>query len=86
MSCFKDHDLNPKSCEVYKFEQRCIRYAAREQISVGQARKYATKLIGDFITAGAKKAEQLSDEAKEKGQQYVVNYEQIKFPSWHQEN
>lgn len=86
MSCFKDHDLNPKSCEVYKFEQKCIRYAASEQISVGQARKYATKLIGEFVHEVALQGAQFAIEAAEKGQQYVINYEHFKFPSWYQEN
>lgn len=53
VNCFKAHDLNPRSCEIYKLDQKCIRYASKAQISVAQVRRYAAEQIYEFVKESA---------------------------------
>lgn len=81
VNCFKDHELNPRSCEIYKFEQECIRYASKAQISVAQARRYATKQIYEFVIETAKEQSLAQLMREEKGET-VESCKEVAFPDW----
>lgn len=75
VNCFKQHELIPRKCPIYKFEQNVIRYAAREQISVSAARKYGMKQITEYIEKVANKP---SSAAAVAANEEIV----IEEPSW----
>lgn len=81
VNCFQAHDLNPRSCEIYKLEQECIRYATKAQISVAQARRYATKQIFEFVTKTAEEQTLAQIVMEEKGETGEVRKE-VEFPVW----
>lgn len=82
VNCFKAHELNPRSCDIFKFEQECIRYATKAQISVAQARRYATKQILEFATNTAKEQTSAQLMREEKGETGEVTKE-IQYPAWY---
>lgn len=55
VNCLGDHDMNPRSCPVYKFEANCIRYATIEQVPVAAARKFALVKIRDHTVNALQK-------------------------------
>lgn len=81
VNCFKEHELNPRSCDIYKFEQECIRYAAKAQISVAQARRYAIDQILEFAKSTAQEQSLAQRMREEKGEASEVCQE-IRFPEW----
>lgn len=49
MNCFRDHDMNPRSCQVYQLEKKAIQYATQNQVPVRAAVKHAVKLIHEHM-------------------------------------
>lgn len=49
VNCLGQHDLNPKTCPTYKFEENCIRYSTLAQVPVSVARKYAMRKITEYL-------------------------------------
>lgn len=78
VNCLKKHAPTPKACQIYKFEENCIRYATIAQISVFSARKHALELINSHIVDSAENP--TIAQAVKEGKKYNVV-----MPGWYKQ-